>query len=72
MPCARPGPCCQVGWPVRWANPVKGLRIAETWFALNVVVPIELASELVGHASIDTTSIYSMQELARKIRVARG
>lgn len=51
---------------------MKGLRIAETWFALNVVVPIELASELVGHASIDTTSIYSMQELARKIRVARG
>lgn len=32
-------------------------------------VPIEVASELAGHASIDTTSIYSMQELARTIAV---
>jgi site-specific recombinase XerD len=31
-------------------------------------VPIEVVSELVGHASIDTTAIYSTQELARKIR----
>jgi site-specific recombinase XerD len=31
-------------------------------------VPIEVASELAGHASIDTTSIYSTQELARKIK----
>ena len=31
-------------------------------------VPIEVVSELAGHASIDTTSIYSTQELARKIR----
>lgn len=30
-------------------------------------VPIEVVSELAGHASIDTTSIYSTQELARKI-----
>ena len=35
-------------------------------------VPIEVASELAGHASIDTTSIYSTQELARKIRAVRG
>ncbi len=32
---------------------------------------LELASELVGHASIDTTSIYSTQELARKINAVR-
>ena len=35
-------------------------------------VPIEVASELAGHASIDTTSIYSMQELARKIKAVAG
>lgn len=33
--------------------------------------PLEVVSELMGHASIDTTSIYSTQELARKIRVVR-
>jgi site-specific recombinase XerD len=35
-------------------------------------VPIEVASELAGHASIDTTSIYSTQELARKIKAIAG
>jgi site-specific recombinase XerD len=35
-------------------------------------VPIEGASELAGHASIDTTSIYSTQELARKIKAVAG
>jgi site-specific recombinase XerD len=35
-------------------------------------VPIEVASELAGHASIDTTSIYSTQELARKIKAVRA
>nr|WP_295768060.1 tyrosine-type recombinase/integrase [Rhodoferax sp.] len=35
-------------------------------------VPIEVASELAGHASIDTTSIYATQELARKIKAVRG
>jgi site-specific recombinase XerD len=35
-------------------------------------VSIEVASELAGHASIDTTSIYSTQELARKIKAVRG
>ena len=35
-------------------------------------VPIEVASELAGHASIDTTSIYSTQELARKINAVAG
>jgi site-specific recombinase XerD len=35
-------------------------------------VAIEVVSELAGHASIDTTSIYSTQELARKIRAVQG
>ncbi len=35
-------------------------------------VPIEVVSELAGHASIDTTSIYSTQELARKIKAVQG
>jgi site-specific recombinase XerD len=35
-------------------------------------MPIEIASELAGHASIDTTSIYSTQELARKIKAVQG
>ncbi len=35
-------------------------------------VSIEVVSELAGHASIDTTSIYSTQELARKVRAVRG
>ena len=35
-------------------------------------VPIEVASELAGHASIDTTFIYSTQELARKILAVWG
>jgi site-specific recombinase XerD len=34
--------------------------------------PIEVVRDLVGHASIDTTSIYSTQELARKIRTVQG
>ena len=34
--------------------------------------PIEVVSELAGHASIATTSIYSSQELARKIEAIRG
>ncbi len=34
-------------------------------------VPIEVVSELAGHASIDTTSIYTTQELARKIRAVQ-
>jgi site-specific recombinase XerD len=35
-------------------------------------VAIEVVSELAGHASIDTTSIYSTQELARKIKAVQG
>ena len=35
-------------------------------------VPIEVVSELAGHASIDTTSIYATQELARKIRAVHS
>jgi site-specific recombinase XerD len=35
-------------------------------------MPIEVASELAGHASIDTTSIYASQELARKIKAVQG
>ena len=35
-------------------------------------VPIEVVSEFAGHASIDTTSIYATQELARKIQAMRG
>ena len=35
-------------------------------------VPIEVVSELAGHARIATTSIYASQELARKIEAIRG
>ena len=35
-------------------------------------LPIEVVSELAGHASIDTTSIYATQELGRKIRAVQG
>ncbi|MDD4947638.1 MAG: phage integrase family protein [Gallionella sp.] len=35
-------------------------------------LPIEVVSELAGHASIDTTSIYSTQELARKIKAVQA
>ncbi|MDO8767703.1 MAG: phage integrase family protein [Burkholderiaceae bacterium] len=35
-------------------------------------LPIEVVSELAGHASIDTTSIYATQELARKIKAVQG
>ncbi len=34
--------------------------------------PIAVARELAGHASIDTTSIYSTQQLARKIKAVQG
>ena len=34
--------------------------------------PIEVVSKLVGQASIDATSLYSTQELARKITAIRG
>lgn len=32
-------------------------------------MPVEIAGELAGHASLDTTSIYSTQELSRKVRL---
>lgn len=35
-------------------------------------VAIEVVSELAGHASIDTTSIYATQELSRKIRAVQS
>ena len=35
-------------------------------------VPIEVASNIAGHASLTTTSIYSTQELARKIKGVQG
>ena len=35
-------------------------------------VPIEVASNMAGHASLTTTSIYSTQELARKIKAVQG
>jgi site-specific recombinase XerD len=35
-------------------------------------VPIEVASNIAGHASLTTTSIYSTQELARKIKAVQG
>ena len=35
-------------------------------------VPIEVASGLAGHASLTTTSIYSTQELARKVKAIQG
>jgi hypothetical protein len=35
-------------------------------------VPIEVVSELAGHASIDTKSIYSTQELARQVNSLQG
>jgi integrase len=35
-------------------------------------VPIEVACELAGHTSLTTTSIYSSQELARKIKAVQG
>jgi hypothetical protein len=40
--------------------------------ALVDVAPIEIASELAGNAFIDTTSIFSTQEMARTIRSCRG
>ena len=39
--------------------------------ALSDGAALEVVSELAGHASIDTTSIYSNQEIARKIKDAR-
>ena len=35
-------------------------------------MPIEVASELAGHLSIDTTSVYSTQELSRKIKAIQA
>jgi len=35
-------------------------------------MPIEIAGELAGHASLDTTSIYSTQELSRKVRAVQA
>jgi hypothetical protein len=46
-------------------------RSGETELQLDGV-PIELASDLAGHASIDTTSICSTQELAREFKAERG
>ena len=35
-------------------------------------MPIEIAGELAGHVSLDTTSIYSTQELSRKVRAVQA
>lgn len=35
-------------------------------------VPIEITSELSGHQSLSTTSLYATQELARKIKAVQG
>lgn len=35
-------------------------------------MPVEIAGELAGHASLDTTSIYSTQELSRKVRAVQA
>lgn len=35
-------------------------------------MPVEIAGELAGHASLDTTSIYCTQELSRKVRAVQA
>ena len=60
-------------------DPERFLRASTHWMrhsfvrqALTDGVPIEVVSELAGHSSIDTTSIYSTQELARKVKAIQG
>ena len=60
-------------------EPERFLRASTHWMRHTFVrqalvdgVPIEVVSELAGHASIDTTSIYSTQELARKVRAVNS
>ena len=66
--------CMEVG-----LDPLRFEKASTHWMRHTFVrqalvdgVPIEVVSELAGHASIDTTSIYSTQELARKIRAVQG
>jgi site-specific recombinase XerD len=60
-------------------EPERFLRASTHWMRHTFVrqalvdgVPIEVVSELAGHASINTTSIYSTQELARKVRAVHS
>ena len=60
-------------------DPMRFERASTHWMRHTFVrqalvdgVPIEVVSELAGHASIDTTSIYATQELARKIRAVQA
>lgn len=60
-------------------DPVRFERASTHWLRHTCVrqalvdgLPIEVVSELAGHASIDTTSIYATQELARKIKAVQG
>jgi site-specific recombinase XerD len=60
-------------------EPVRFERASTHWMRHTFVrqalvdgLPIEVVSELAGHASIDTTSIYSTQELSRKIRAIQA
>jgi site-specific recombinase XerD len=60
-------------------EPQRFLRASTHWMRHTFVrqalvdgVPIEVVSELAGHASINTTSIYSTQELARKVRAVHS
>ncbi len=60
-------------------DPLRFERASTHWMRHTFVrqalvdgVPIEVVSELAGHASIDTTSIYATQELARKIRAVQA
>ena len=59
-------------------DPVRFERASTHWMRHTFVrqalvdgLPIEVVSELAGHASIDTTSIYATQELARKIKAVQ-
>ena len=60
-------------------DPVRFERASTHWMRHTFVrqalvdgAPIEVVSELAGHASIATTSIYSSQELARKIKAVQA
>ena len=60
-------------------DPVRFEKASTHWMRHTFVrqalvdgVPIEVVSDLAGHASIDTTSIYATQELARKIKAVQG
>ena len=73
VPCGRRRALAPRGWKAGRVEAASTHWMRHTFARQSLVdgAQLEVVSKLTGHASIDTTSIYSTQELARKIGAVR-